>query len=484
MHTPSEEQGLRARRLQGRAEAAIHRMDPAQLSSLLEQVEQESRRRGLVYVREGDRIEVVRLFTLPVIMTPEQHAYVHSASMTLLSACKRLRLLYHADPEVRSALQLPDDEERWLFDAHASLRRHDPVFARLDAVVDFARPAWKESLTFVEPNLSGVGGLHLLPMAEQIAAQLVVPRIGGHDLVLERGSDIRELMFQEIVDHLEAIGRAASASTPRVVALVEPRERTPGVEEQELLQRHFRVRYGVEIVHADPRELSIDGGEVTCRGRVVDVAYRDYAVVDLLALQAQGSVDLEPMRRLFAENRMVSSISAEIDQKSNFEVLSDPELLDRHFGPDERDVLARHIPWTRLVRERRTQLPDGRAGELAPYVQANRERLVLKPNRSYGGYGVVVGAAVDDAAWGQAVEAAFSTPGQFVVQAKAEVPVHLLPVRRDDGVVDLEPCYVVMGFAPSRYGLATLGRASARQVVNVAQRGGLVAVLIGHGGKG
>jgi hypothetical protein len=190
------------------------------------------------------------------------------------------------------------------------------------------------------------------------------------------------------------------------------------------------------------------------------------------------------MRRLFAENRVVSSISAEIDQKSAFEVLSDPALLDRHFGPDERDVLARHVPWTRRVQERRTLLPDGRIGELAPYLEEHRERLVLKPNRSYGGYGVMVGAAVDDATWRTAVARAFESPGEMVVQTKAEVPVQRLPVRRDDDTIDLEPCYVVMGFAPSRYGLAILGRASARPVVNVAQRGGLVPVMIGHGGHG
>lgn len=483
MHTPSEELGLRARRLQARAEAALHRMPPDATRALLLDIEHESRRRGLTYVREGDRVEVVRLFALPVIVTPEQFAYVHHASMTLLSACKRLREIYRDDAEVRAALRVPAEEERWLFDAHPSLRRHDPVFARLDAVVDFARPGWKESLVFVEPNLSGVGGLHLLPVAEQIAAQTVVPALATHDLQLERGADIRELLFQEVVDHLEAMGRPASEATPRVVALVEPRERTPGVEEQELLQRHFRARYGVEIVHADPRELSLDGADVVCRGRRVDVAYRDYAVVDLLALRDREGVDLEPMRRLFAENRMVSSISAEIDQKSDFEVLSDPHLLDRHYGPDERDVLARHIPWTRLVRERHTMLADGTSGELATYLRARREQLVLKPNRSYGGFGVVVGTAVDEATWQQAVAAALAAPGEFVVQARAEVPVQALPVLRDDGDVELEPCYVVMGFAPSRYGLAILGRASARQVVNVAQRGGLVPVMIGHGGR-
>ena len=40
-----------------------------------------------------------------------------------------------------------------------------------------------------------------------------------------------------------------------------------------------------------------------------------------------------------------------------------------------------------------------------------------------------------------------------------------------------EPFYTVMGFAPGPDGLAILARASQRQVVNVAQRGGMCAVL-------
>jgi hypothetical protein len=36
-----------------------------------------------------------------------------------------------------------------------------------------------------------------------------------------------------------------------------------------------------------------------------------------------------------------------------------------------------------------------------------------------------------------------------------------------------------MGFSPSRYGLASLVRASQKQVVNVAQRGGMCSLMVG-----
>ena len=45
----------------------------------------------------------------------------------------------------------------------------------------------------------------------------------------------------------------------------------------------------------------------------------------------------------------------------------------------------------------------------------------------------------------------------------------------------VEPFYTVMGFAAGDDGVAILARASQKQVVNVAQHGGLCGVLVSHG---
>ena len=58
--------------------------------------------------------------------------------------------------------------------------------------------------------------------------------------------------------------------------------------------------------------------------------------------------------------------------------------------------------------------------------------------------------------------------------------MYQFPVMGSDGRLHDQPFYVVFGFAPSPYGLATLGRASQAQVVNVAQRGGMCIVVVGH----
>jgi hypothetical protein len=75
------------------------------------------------------------------------------------------------------------------------------------------------------------------------------------------------------------------------------------------------------------------------------------------------------------------------------------------------------------------------------------------------------------------VDAALADSNRWVVQQLASLPVYEFPVVGPEGKLHTEPFYTVMGFAPSKYGLAILGRASQKHVVNVAQRGGMCAVV-------
>src|SRR5581483_2505113 len=103
-----------------------------------------------------------------------------------------------------------------------------------------------------------------------------------------------------------------------------------------------------------------------------------------------------------------------------------------------------------------------------------------KPNRSYGGQGVVIGHGLPRLEWEAALERALADSERWVVQQLASIPVNEYPVVGPDGRLHVEPFYTVMGYAPTKDGLAVLGRASQKQVVNVAQRGGMCVVLVGH----
>jgi hypothetical protein len=476
MLIPTEETGLAGLDVAGRIRRALWQIPEPELRGLLRSLTHEARRRHLVYLRDGQE-EIIQLFAMPIAALPDQLAYVRAVALALHGALKRLPELYFADPDVRAALRLPPAEEEWLRRYWTpAVREQNTVFGRHDAVVDFTRADWKDTLAFVEPNLGGIGGLHLVPTSERILAEIVLPVLVKNDpqLQLEVAQDIRDLLMQEMIDHLQALGRPA-----HTICFIDPKYAGSGPDEQTALAQHFHEHFGIIVCHADPRELSCRGDEVYYEGRPIDLAYRDYPIVDLLALARAGG-DVEPMRLLFEQNRMVSSIAAELDQKSCWEVLGDPTLAERHFSAEERQLFRRHLPWTRLIADRATSLPDGASGPLCEYVRRERERLVLKPNRAYGGIGIHLGPATSQAEWDALVERALADPERWVAQQLVDLPVLEFPTVDAAGHVHAEPFFTVMGFAPSTYGLATLVRASQKQVVNVAQRGGMGVLVVGH----
>jgi hypothetical protein len=478
--TLAEEIGLGGYQLASRVRKAFLSLADAEVAELMQRVREEASRRHMIYLHDG-QAETLSLFPVPLTALPDQLSYLHYVSLTVQNALKRLPELYFQDYGVREALRIPAEEEAWLLDCWgASQRENNPIFGRLDAVIDFTSPMWKNSLLFMEPNMSGIGGLYLVPTAERLIAETVLPKLAQQDpqLHLELAPDIRELLMQAIREHLEAIGRPA-----KNICFVEAKYAGSGIDEQEDLAQYFHDQYGLKVMHADPRELSLVGKEVVYEGDAIDLMYRDYSVCDLLSLARTG-VDVRPMQELLRQNRVISSIAAELDQKSCWEVLTDPDLSGRFFSADERQIFRRHILWTRVLSERVTTTPDGRRRDLLEFVRHERETLVLKPNRAYGGEGVLIGTSATDNQWDEAIEAALTDANRWVVQQLATIPVSEFPVVGPDGVVHTEPFHVVMGFAPTQYGVAILGRASQKQVVNVAQRGGMCVVFIGrHSGR-
>ena len=475
--TEAEARALGRANLDGELRRGFARLAPEAVRGLQRRLLEEAKRRVLVYERDGVA-EPIPVMARPVAVFSDAIAYLHHVSLTVVNALKPLPEWYLSDPAIRRLVPLGDAEDRWLRETWGPRHsENNPLISRLDAVADFTGPMWKESLKVLEANLSGIGGLHLVPICEQILADVVLPvmREVAPDVELTPGVDLRELFVQEILDHLQAIGRPG-----RTVCLLEPKYVAEGLVEQKMLAAHLGRQYGLQVVHADPSELRIERGEVCYQGTPVDVAYRDYEIRDLIALWESG-VDISGVRKLFQENRVISSLAGEFDHKSSLEILTDPELARSRFSPDERQLFQRHVLWTRVLEDRRTALPDGEQGDLLPWVRRERERLVIKPNRAYGGEGVVIGYTASQSEWDGAIDLAARSGGsQFVVQRLARIPVTDFPVVAPDGSLHSEPFFVVLGFAPTKNGLAIMGRASQKMVVNIANRGGMCAVFAGR----
>jgi uncharacterized circularly permuted ATP-grasp superfamily protein len=134
-----------------------------------------------------------------------------------------------------------------------------------------------------------------------------------------------------------------------------------------------------------------------------------------------------------------------------------------------------------LLRERRTTDPKGNECDLIPFVRKNRPTLVLKPNRGYGGEGVVVGQVVSDSAWERALQRALEKPDTWVVQEQVQITREPVLLVKGEGLPQREELFVTLGVTATSRGVSFVGRCSEQPVVNISQGGGLVPVFLARG---
>ncbi|MGH2499924.1 MAG: circularly permuted type 2 ATP-grasp protein, partial [Candidatus Limnocylindria bacterium] len=264
---------------------------------------------------------------------------------------------------------------------------------------------------------------------------------------------------------LAAMVRAHGGGKP-TIAIVDWRG-LPTLTEFEMFQRFFAAQ-GLRAVICAPGDLSFRRGRLFADGTRVDLVYRRVLTSELLA---QPEV-ARPLVQAYLSGAVtvVNSFRAKLlHKKMSLALLSD----DRYaalYSTAQRAAIAKHIPWTRRVREGHTTYRR-RTVDLCDLILERRERLVLKPNDEYGGKGVVLGWTSDAHEWEQALLAALT--GSYVVQERVEVPREAFPVLLGgmhflDLALDLDP-YLFWGRVSG-----SLARVSSSALLNVTAGDGSV----------
>lgn len=258
---------------------------------------------------------------------------------------------------------------------------------------------------------------------------------------------------------------SGTRSMPRI-AILDWRE-VPTYREFVLFSEYFQSR-GISCIIADPRNAEYRDGKLYCDGRSVDLIYKRVLISELVE---RGGRD-HPVVRAVRDRAvcMVNPFRCKIlHKKASLAVLSD-DANAHLFSRDELSAISAHVPWTRVVEERKTT-HGGRQVDLLPFIARERGRLVLKPNDEYGGAGIVLGWEVDDATWEGAIRTALATP--HIVQERVAIPTEAYPSFVDgrakliDRLVDTAP-FVCNG----EYSEGALSRLSTSALLNVTAGGG------------
>lgn len=399
----------------------------------------------------------------PHFVTADDFARVKSVCETVWGAIQKVKDAAVADARLLDELGLTDVERE--------LVGIDPGYAEVSPTSRLDSFLTDESFSFVELNGESPAGIAYGDAAYEIFASLPVMRRFGEKYELRRFHG-RPLMLKALLDaHREFLGREPERKP--TIAIVDFKG-LPTQKEFELFREYFEGE-GYPSIIASPDELEFTNGRLRRADFEIDIVYKRVLVNEYLPVMKDqpALVDAYRARAVCMVNSFRSKL---IHKKALFAVLTD----ERHsglFSEEERETIARHVPWTRRVVEGATE-KGGETVDLLSFVRRERERLVLKPNDDYGGHGIYIGWNCDPSAWDDAIQDALSN-GDYLVQERVRTARETFPALMEDGsvefaeqLVDLDPLLF-----NGRVGSA-FTRLSSTELANVSSGGGMVPTFV------
>ncbi len=373
--------------------------------------------------------------------------------------------LLHLSPAEIALTQLPDVAGR------------PDISARMDAFWLPRETVGEGELYFLEYNADSPGGLGYGDVLSELFWELE-PMCRFRERYNVGTFPVREHVYRTLIDTYRdwcaQIGKPA-AQQPSIAIVDWHAVRTRN--EFILSSRVFEAA-GSAVRICDPGDLTLREGRLWLDDFAVDIVYKR-VVVNELVNRYPDPVELmaHPLVQAVAQDAVciANHFNCQIlYNKAIFALISDEEHAHR-FDRDEQEIIRRHVPWTRLVADRRTRYGEGEV-DLVEFMRTHKDDLVLKPVREYGGTGIVLGWEVDEATWAAGIEQALRQP--TVVQKRVPIPSASFPIWRENRLqfvkrlMDIDP-YVWRGRQIAHAGV----RLGTSSLLNVSAGGGSGAPL-------
>lgn len=410
----------------------------------------------------GDRVHCP--FLRPVFLSPQDDERVRVVAETIAAIAERLTSAALEDASLFEQFHLRPEEERLA----RMTTGYGPAStaSRLDA---FLLP---ESLKFTEYNGESPAGpgysetmsdiFRTLPVMEEFKKRFEV-----HSYPLT--AKLLDALITTYVDW------GGQTKRPQM-AIVDWKE-VPTWSEFEILQERFE-RLGIPVVLADPRDLEFDGKKLVAHGKTIELLYRRVLINDIVARPKECEI----LVKAYASGTVcvANNFRCKIPHvKAFFAVLTD-EKNARYFSSEERELIQRHVPWTRVVADVKTE-HDEEPIELLLFIRKNQKHLVMKPSDEYGGKGVTLGWEVEKKEWEKTIEQALAgkqagnEQGCWIVQERIPMRRGVFPtIGKGDKVVYKN---MLVDFAPYLFRGKVAGyltRLSSTSLANVTSGGGQI----------
>ena len=405
--------------------------------------------------------QTIPFVLMPHFISPGQLRRVKHAVSKLSKVLDRFCDAYPHDENMRAELAVSAAED--------SLIRIDPGFPRPMRICRLDAFLTGYDVRFLEFNADSPAGTGYTDILHQGLDTIIdLPRV-RQEFDTAYAPILPELIGTLTDAYAHVRARHADLPEKPRLALVDTAD-SPSVPEFRIICAAARAA-GLDALHGTLEDVTYDGSTLTVKGEPVQLVYRralidDIDQSDLVAAARDGRVCVvNPFRSLVANNKKL------------FALFCDPRfshLIER----EEQEVIDKTIPWTRILRDGRTQYGDWRI-DLLPFVADNRERLVLKPASDFGGHNVSLGMETPQGEWDSIIEA-HAERADFIVQEYVPVPEEMFPTIEGGHVQMRLKRFNINPFGIGGRYAGSITRISDRAVINVSAGGGLLPSVIGR----
>ena len=354
-------------------------------------------------------------------------------------------------------LGTPEAEVRWVA---LDPGEPDVVWSRLDAFVTPRGPR------FIEVNSDAPAGFGYADGMARLFAELPVFQEVARRFKVSYAASTPGLVEAVAAEYHARGGRDA----PRVAIVDFASVKTRA--DQELIREAFLER-DISCALADQRECELRAGRFQAGAFEANVIYRRAVLSELVACEPEVKGFFDAY--VAGAALFVNSFRCRLSEDKAFFALVTDESFAELLTDDERALVARCVPWTRKLEERRTA-SRGRSLELVPFVLAERERLVLKPTHAYGGKSVLIGSETPAGLWQEAVRRGLGGP--FVVQEREPIPEEAFPSFESGSLEFVQLKLNANPFYVRGAEVGAVARASRASVINVSAGGGSVPTFV------
>lgn len=393
----------------------------------------------------------------PHLITSDQEHLLKRAALTLSSAVNVVTRLFFEERHVNAQFHLkPEERELLMMDPGYS---RAVVFARFEGLLE------GQSFKLLGFNSDVSAGSAYADLVEKLLLEEATLKP-----FFEENQIKSSLRVQGILEAiLEAYEEFGGLEAPRIAIMDWRGARTQ--HEFELLKNYFESK-GYKTIIVDPRELKYKSGKLYHKDFKIDVILRRAAFEEILE-RIDEVQDLIKACRDHAVCMVNSFRSWLATSQTMLSILTNPQF-DHFFTENENRIKHECLPWTRSAADAEA-FYGGKKLYLINLLKDEKENLVLKPQASYAGKGIVIGRDTRDAEWNEAIDKAIKE--NWTIQEFVNVPIMTVP----------EIVNKKLDFAYKRYNFNALvfggkyaggfTRLSQEIVINVAKAGGVIPAI-------